>query len=54
MNEVEASQRSGLARTALGWRSLLQPRWWQGPMVTDGDACVTSPPQEAIQQLDAG
>lgn len=22
-------------------------------MVTDGDACVTSPPQEAIQQLDA-
>lgn len=26
----------------------------KGPMVTDGDACVTSPPQEAIQQLDAG
>ena len=24
----------------------------KGPMVTDGDACVTSPPQEAIQQLD--
>ena len=22
-------------------------------MVTDGDVCVTTPPQEAIQQLDA-